>query len=685
MSNLQSPTSTPRVLTPARVVALAIITFLVAGLVYLRFASDADPVSVPADAQSGDLVLEACEYEGESGTYPADCGTLVVPENRVDLASHLIALPVTRVRARSDEPKEPVFFLTGGPGQSNMDFELADRYADNHDVVLVGYRGIDGSERLDCPEVDSAIKRSTDLLSDEFFRAYAAAYRSCADRLTADGVDTAGYGLVQQVDDLEDARVALGYGRINLLSESAGTRTAMIYAWRHPDSIHRSVMIGVNPPGAFLWDADTTDEQIGRFAALCADDETCRSRTDDLSATMRRTADDIPDRWLFLRIKDSNVRVVSLFGLFETASTAQASAPMMIDAWLSAAEGDASGLWVASVLGDLLLSDLFVRGQYASAAMLDAQAARNYFARGPGDLSNLGRAATASGWGGGRMADAWPPAPDEDEYRRVRPSDVETLLIGGALDVSTPPQVARRALLPSLPNGQEVVLPGFGHTGSFFKEQPAAGTRLVSSFFDSGRVDTSLYQPQRLDFSPPRTFGTIAKTVLGVMLGLAALTVLSLLVMARWVGRNGSVRGEVGAVLRSFHAFVLGLGGWCLSALVVLTTMPGVRIDNQLLVILSLGVTVGLAIYWAWVNRDWSLRRRRAGLATVAAGALVGAWAGLQAMDGLSSLVTATAGAVAGANLTLILFDILQSTSAPGEPTTTSAIGMRKAGSQAGR
>lgn len=187
MSNLQSPTSTPRVLTPARVVALAIITFLVAGLVYLRFASDADPVSVPADAQSGDLVLEACEYEGESGTYPADCGTLVVPENRVDLASHLIALPVTRVRARSDEPKEPVFFLTGGPGQSNMDFELADRYADNHDVVLVGYRGIDGSERLDCPEVDSAIKRSTDLLSDEFFRAYAAAYRSCADRLTADG------------------------------------------------------------------------------------------------------------------------------------------------------------------------------------------------------------------------------------------------------------------------------------------------------------------------------------------------------------------------------------------------------------------------------------------------------------------------------------------------------------------
>ena len=47
----------------------------------------------------------------------------------------------------------------------------------------------------------------------------------------------------------------------------------MIYAWRYPESIHRSVMIGVNPPGHFLWDAKTTDEQIRRYAALCAKDD----------------------------------------------------------------------------------------------------------------------------------------------------------------------------------------------------------------------------------------------------------------------------------------------------------------------------------------------------------------------------------------------------------------------------
>ena len=87
---------------------------------------------------------------------------------------------------------------------------------------------------LDCPEVESALKHSTDLLGEKSFRAYADAFRACADRLTDDGVDLAGYSLAQRVDDLEAARIALGYDRIDLVSESAGTRTAMIYSWRYP-------------------------------------------------------------------------------------------------------------------------------------------------------------------------------------------------------------------------------------------------------------------------------------------------------------------------------------------------------------------------------------------------------------------------------------------------------------------
>lgn len=64
-------TPTTRAFTPARVVALVIITMLVPGLVSIRFASQPDTVSVPAGAKAGELVLEPCTYATEDGLEPA--------------------------------------------------------------------------------------------------------------------------------------------------------------------------------------------------------------------------------------------------------------------------------------------------------------------------------------------------------------------------------------------------------------------------------------------------------------------------------------------------------------------------------------------------------------------------------------------------------------------------------------
>jgi pimeloyl-ACP methyl ester carboxylesterase len=96
-----------------------------------------------------------------------------------------------------------------------------------------------------------------------------------------------------------------------------------------------------------------------------------------------------------------------------------------------------------------------------------AQGRRHKY-RSPNDVLRLGH---------GALVDAWPAAPDKREYSQVRTSNVETLLIGGELDFSTPPQAATKELLPYLPNGHEVVLPGIGHTASIFacSPRPAAG------------------------------------------------------------------------------------------------------------------------------------------------------------------------------------------------------------------
>lgn len=658
-------TRTSRVLAPARIVALVVITLLAAGLVYLRVAPGEEAVSVPEGAEAGDLTLEPCDFAVEDGTLPAECGTLVVPENRADPGSRLIALPVTRIPARSGDSAEPVFYLEGGPGISNMRFPQVRPFAEDRDVVLVGFRGADGSVRLDCPEVSSALARQTDFFSGESYRAYGDAFRACADRLTDEGVDLAGYGIPQEMEDLEVARVAFGYDRIDLLSQSAGTRRALIYAWKYPDSIHRSVMIGVNPPGRFLWDPEIADEQVDRWADLCAKDAQCSRRTDDLAASMERTSVDMPDRWGFLPVNEGNVRLFTFYGLMEsTPKAAPMAATWALDSWLAAAEGDASGFWLQSFVGELMPIP-FVWGQFAADGSLDARSAREYFAADDVDRTNLGYVGSAFAWGGGLMAQGWPTTPDAEEYRQVRRSEVETLLINGELDFSTPPQVATRELLPSLPNGQEVVLPGFGHTLTFFSDQQKAGAHLVNTFFDSGRVDTSRYRPQELDFTPEGSLPWLAKSLAWIFAGLVLAAALLLL----WLAHRVRVRRPLGlkarVVLRSLGPVFLGVGGCVVGVLLAYTLMPGVPLGSAHLVAISAGIPIGLGVYLAWTNPTLSGVARWAGFAAAVGGALIGAWLGFYATESLMSVFTAIVGAAVGANLFVLILDITQESSAP--------------------
>jgi hypothetical protein len=83
-----------------------------------------------------------------------------------------------------------------------------------------------------------------------------------------------------------------------------------------------------------------------------------------------------------------------------------------------------------------------------------------------------------------------------------------------------------------------------------------------------------------------------------------------------------------------------------------------VPLDAELLAALSIGVPVGLCVFCAWVNRDWSPGTRWTGFAAAAAGALAGAWLGFHALEGLMAVVTTILGAVAGSNLAVLGLDV---------------------------
>ena len=282
--------------------------------------------------------------------------------------------------------------------------------------------------------------------------------------------------------------------------------------------------------------------------------------------------------------------------------------PRTIDTLLSAANGDGSGAWFLSLMAQMAFPSAQVWGDVAAVGRSDAAFARRFFATGADRGSVIGSPGTDLIWAGGRLLDAWPANPDENEYTPRPDSNVETLLIGGALDFATPPQNARRELLPHLPNGHEVVLGNLGHTDDFWAYS-RRDNRLVNTFFDSGRVDTSLYTKNRVDFTPSVSHGAIAKIVVGVMLGFAALAVLSLLLMWRRVHRRGRFGRKASVLLRSVYTVVLGLGGWFAGVIVVLVAFPTVPLDDVLLGVLSIGAPIGLGIYLAWVDRTGRPRR----------------------------------------------------------------------------
>ena len=517
-------------LFPNRSLMILVIIAILAGVLLAACGPSEAPITVPAGAQAGDLVIEPCTYKIKTGLfssveYAADCGTLVVPENRGDPASRLIALPVTRIRATGDNPTEPIFQLRGGPGMSNMAISRVSWFIDNHDVVLVGYRGVDGSVMLHCPEVVQAIKMPDDALSDRAMDSLNAAYARCAGRLQDGGVDTDGYTVAEVVDDMEAARVGLGYERVNLLSGSYGTRVALIYAWMYPESIHRSLMVSVDAPGSILHEPEEVDEQIGYYAGLCARDAGCSARTDDLAETMRKVSHDMPDRWLFFPINAGLMKAATLQFLEDTQQ-----APMAFDVWLAAAEGDPSGMALLTLVGPRMFASASIWGDNAAKRMSlgDYDPARNYLAELSPPDSIIGSPGTIVA----SAAVGWPANPIAEEYRQVQPSDVEILMVSGNIDFDTPVKYAKD-LLPYLSNGQHVVLSEFGH-GEMLSLQPEASKRLLTTYFDTGVADESLFTYHPVDFSVGLGYPAMAKIGLVVVV----LVVVGLVVLVWFVVRR---------------------------------------------------------------------------------------------------------------------------------------------------
>jgi pimeloyl-ACP methyl ester carboxylesterase len=415
-----------------------------------------------------------------------------------------------------------------------MRFSHLEGLLEDHDIVMVGYRGVDGSVVLDCPQVTKAWGGlGGDLFSDESLTNLGEALSRCAADLQDEGVDLDGYTLPEVIEDMEAARIGLGYERVNLLSLSYGTRVAMFYASLHPDSVHRSVMNAVNTPGHFVYEPEVLDEQIEHDAELCAQDPECSGRTDDLAETMRNVTRNLPRRWLFIPIDPGKARVVTHFLLFHRRSAAT-----VYDLYLAAEEGDPSGVALMSVMYSFMWPGMNTWGEWANKGIIDYDPARDWIAEMDPPGSIIGSPLSLACGGSGEFGGSWPQTSLSPEFLEAPASDVETLLVSGNIDFAVAPQWATEELLPVLSNGQQVILSEFGHTNDFWDSQPEATVHLLTTYYGTGEVDDSLYTYQPMNFVVNRGWPVQAKQYLAIAVAVPLVLVALVWIIVRWVRRR---------------------------------------------------------------------------------------------------------------------------------------------------
>lgn len=505
----------------ARTAAIAAIGAVLAPFtIACRDAADGAIGRTDPPAAYGAISLEACQLaaEGLAQRIPAECGHLVVPEDRADPdgRSITLAIAIRRAVVRNASP-EPVFYLAGGPGQSAREsyVPLAPAFAplrNRHDLVLVDQRGTGASNPLDCPADDSGADTPVrmDLRPETIVRNA----RDCLAAVESGGADPRHYTTSQAIDDLEAVRVALGAERINLVGISYGTRVAQAYAARYPERTRSLVLDGVVPPDQPLGGRIAADAQAALDALVrrCSADAGCLDAfgrieawsPDALLATLAETPTTVTARHpldggprqveVSPEVLAVTVRLL-LYGT-ETASLL----PLLLD---TAARDDfgplaANFMLIAGELESGLSGGMSnsvtctedaprLADPEANRAMLDAE--RGSFLAG---IVPASMRATC---------EVWPAGEADPALWRPLESSIPALLLSGEWDPVTPLEGAEH-VLAGLPSGRHLVAPGQGHAVLGRGCMPD----LVADFVEAGSADG--LDPGCLDALTPAPFFT---------------------------------------------------------------------------------------------------------------------------------------------------------------------------------
>jgi len=207
-------------------------------------------------AQNSTVTFEPYPFESKSGkTVEAELGTFSVPENRAIANSGNIDLYFVRFKSTNPNPGNPIVYLAGGPGGSGIStakgarFELFMALREVADVIALDQRGTGLSNQIPPCQKSAVFPLDIPGTSESYISEMSKTAKECISFWKEQGVALEGYTTVENANDLEDLRKALGVSKINLWGISYGSHLAFDFVKRYEESVGKIVMAGLEGPG----------------------------------------------------------------------------------------------------------------------------------------------------------------------------------------------------------------------------------------------------------------------------------------------------------------------------------------------------------------------------------------------------------------------------------------------------
>ncbi|MGN2247735.1 alpha/beta fold hydrolase [Frateuria sp. GZRR35] len=447
-------------------------------------------------------------------TTTVEAGKLLVPESRDPSSRRQLTIPWYRLKSTSPHPATPIFLLAGGPGASWLDLiEHAENfrevmfYRSIADVVLFDQRG--GGHALPAMHClqSTPLRVDRPLDMDQVRDNLRRMVRACRDHWLAAGVDLAAYNTQANAEDLDDLRRALGYRRITLIGGSYGSHLALAYLRKHPRSVDRMVLYGMEGPN------QTWDDPAGVLASLARiaqDAQQSPALVRDLPeggllASLQRTLDRLHAHPVAVALPDQGNPATVVVDddwvrLMLRRDAGRRSHPNAWPDWImTMARGNY--LQVAR----FALAHRTLRLQDPMHYMMDCSAGISPSRRQRYEASPARRLLGDVNQEYADLCDLWPVDPDKHDPTPVH-AKVPALIFQGTWDTSTPLENARE-VAATLPNARVVEVVGGTHGALYnlYAHWPPMWARMRA--YLSATTDDF---PSRIELPPLsyRRFGT---------------------------------------------------------------------------------------------------------------------------------------------------------------------------------